>query len=127
MMCGWGCHFCLDSLTKVYKHYRIVSSAFVVTVLLVIFSRDLFRFFCESRAICETVKFGKVKTAKFWLSTCKVNEPHFSPSYSIYIATKRSVSVSVPLMANTVAIQEIKVLCKHRHVRLSTVSMNALV
>ena len=74
-----------------------------------------------NREVCE------VKTAKFWLSTCKANEPHFSPSYSIYIATKRSVSVSVPLMANTVAIQEIKVLCKHRHVRLSTVSMNALV
>ena len=92
-----------------------------------IFSRDLFRFFCESRAICETVKFVKVKTAKFWLSTCKANEPHFSPSYSIYIAANGSVSASVPLTANAEAIQEIEVLRKYRHARPSAVSMNALV
>ena len=92
-----------------------------------IFSRDLFRFFCESRAICETVKFVKVKMAKFfWLSTCKANEPHFSPSYSIYIAANGSVSASVPLTANAEAIQEIEGLRKHRHTRPSAVSMNAL-
>ena len=83
--------------------------------------------FCESRAICETVKFVKVKMGKFWLSTCKANEPHFSPSYSIYIAANRSVSASVPLTANAEAIQEIEVLRKHRHAKMSAVSMNALV
>ena len=33
---------------------------------------------------------------------------------TVYIAAKRSVSVSVPLTAITVAIQEIEMLCKHR-------------
>ena len=94
-----------------------------------IFSRDLFRFFCESRVICETVKFVKVKMAKFFGCPHAKQTNHISvhPTLYIYIAANGSVSASVPLTANAEAIHEIEVLHKHRHTRPSAVSMNALV
>ena len=54
---------------------------------------------------------------------CKANEPHFNPCLlgTIYIATIRDMLASVPLMAISEAIQEIKMLRKHRHTNQTVV------
>ena len=61
--------------------------------------------------------FTKNETAKFLLAMCKVSEPCFNLAY-FQLASRsnsnKSLSMSVPLMAITQAIQEIEVLCNHR-------------
>ena len=54
---------------------------------------------------------------------CKANEPYFNHCLlgTIYIATIRDMLASVPLTAITEAIQEIKMLHKHRHTNQTVV------
>ena len=74
---------------------------------MVIFARDLFAFFVIQEP------FAKVKTAKMFLSTCKMNELHCNLG-TIYIAANRSLSASVTLTAITRGIQGIEMLRKHK-------------
>ena len=67
------------------------------TIWLVIFVRDLFHVFYELTAICEIYDHEQLKR-KNHISIC--------PTWN-YLATNRSMSVRVPLMAIAEAIQEI--------------------
>ena len=59
--------------------------------------------------------FAKIKTAKILSSKCKTNELSFTPQPTYnYIVANRTVSVSVPLTAIAEALQEIKMLRRHR-------------